>query len=106
MQNQTWTAQQISAARKVPFDKLLDHLGAYHKRDRDYAPLDPTSKSVRVHVNCEGRDFRFIFTGEQFVNELNSSFGGMKGGGGAIDFVRHLTGVNFVQAVKACLDAG
>lgn len=65
-----WNADQINRARFVRFSAALDYLGAYYKRDREYAPLDPSSKSVRVHVNHQGRDFRFILTGEKWLNEL------------------------------------
>lgn len=44
-------------------------------------------------------------TGEKFLNELLPADTPHRGGGGAIDFVRHVTGCNFVQAVKICLDA-
>lgn len=56
-------------------------------------------------MSYQGRDFRFIMTGEKFLNELLPADTPHRGGGGAIDFVRHVTGCNFVQAVKICLDA-
>jgi hypothetical protein len=100
-----WNSEEISHARGAQFSEVLDHLGAYHKLDQDYCPLDPTRKSVRVHVNYEGRDFRFILTEEKWINELVPADSPNRGGSGAIDFVRHITGVGFVQAVKVCLDA-
>lgn len=100
-----WNTEQINQARRVPFSVILDFLGAYYKRDREYEPLDPATKSVRVQVNYQGRDFRFILTGEKWFNELPSESTPNRGGGGAIDFVRYITGLCFVQAVKACLDA-
>ena len=69
------------------------------------SPLYPTTKSIRVQVSHQGQDFRFILTGEKWFNELLPEGTPNRGGGGAIDFVRHLTGLNFVQAVKICLDA-
>lgn len=84
---------------------MLDQLGAYHKLDPDYTPLDPGRKSKRVQVNYQGRDFRFVLTGEKFVNELLPEGMPNRGGGGAIDFARHVAGLNFVQAVRVCLDA-
>lgn len=100
-----WSQEQVGAARAVRFSSVLDHLGAYHKLDPDYEPLDPGRRSKRVQVGYRGRDFRFIFTGEKFLNELLPPGTSHRGGGGAIDFVRHVTGLNFVQAVKVCLDA-
>lgn len=100
-----WNTEQINQARRVPFSVILDFFGAYYKRDREYEPLDPATKSIRVQVNYQGRDFRFILTGEKWFNELLSESTPNRGGGGTIDFVRHITGLSFVQAVKACLDA-
>lgn len=100
-----WSQEQIDTARRVRFSAVLDHLGAYHKRDLEFTPLEPGSKSARVHVNYQGRDFRFILTGEKWLNELVPQGAPGRGGGGAIDFARHLTGLGFVQAVKVCLDA-
>lgn len=100
-----WTTEQIDLARRVKLNLVLDHLGAYYKRDPSYEPLDPGRKSVRVFVNHLGRDFRFVITGEKWVNELMSPDMPNRGGGGTIDFVRHITGFNFVQAVRVCMDA-
>jgi hypothetical protein len=99
-----WNTEQISRARCLPFSVVLDHLGAFHKRDQDYLPLDSSRKSTRVRVSYSGREFCFIFSGEKFVNELLPEGHANRGGGGAIDFVRHITGLGFVQAVKVCLD--
>jgi hypothetical protein len=100
-----WSQEQIDEARMVPFSAVLDYLGAFHKLDRDYAPLDPGRRSKRVQVGYQGRDFHFIFTGPKFVNQLLPDGATNRGGGGTIDFVRHLTGCSFVHAVKVCLDA-
>ena len=99
-----WSADQIEQARNVPLLSILEHLGCYTKRDHEYAPLDPARRSIRLHVNFSGRDFRFVLTGEKWVNELAPAKQ-KRGGGGAIDFVSYLTGFKFVQAVKTCLDA-
>ena len=100
-----WNTEQIAEARRVRFSTVLEHLGAYHKIDKDYTPLDPTRKSIRVQIGYQGRDYRFIITGEKFVNELLPEGSPNRGGGGAIDFVQHITGLGFVQAVNVCLDA-
>lgn len=100
-----FTRAEIARARDVYFAAILGHLGAYVKRDDTYHPLDGSRHSVRLHVNYEQRDYRFILTGEKFVNELLPKDDRNRGGGGAIDFVRHLTGFGFVPAVKVCLDA-
>lgn len=100
-----WNTEEINQARRTPFSMVLEHIGAHYKRDKDYEPLDPARKSIRVQVGYQGQDFRFILTGEKWFNELLPEGALNKGGGGAIDFVRHITGLGFVQAVKICLDA-
>lgn len=100
-----WNTGQIAKARGARFSVVLDHLGAFHKVDQNYAPLDPSRKSIRVQVAYQGRDFRFVVTGEKWLNELLPVDAAHRGGGGAIDFVRHISGLGFVQAVKICLDA-
>lgn len=100
-----WSSEEISRARSVPFFRVLDYLGAYHKRDATYSPRDASRRSIRVQVGFDGHDFRFILTGEKWVNELLAEDHPSRGGGGAIDFTRHITGLGFVQAVKICLDS-
>lgn len=100
-----WTPEQIGAARRARFGVVLNHLGAYHKRDVEFGPLYPERGSVRVHVSYRGRNFRFIFTGEKWLDELLCVGMSKRGGGGSIDFVQYITGCNFVHAVKICLDA-
>lgn len=92
-------------ARNVPFKIVLEHLGAHVKQDRDYQPLDPERRSIRLQIGFKQRDFRLVVTGEKFVNELLPIDTQNRGGGGSIDLVKHLTGLGFVPAVKACLDA-
>lgn len=100
-----WTTEQIAEARRVPLLALLGYLGAYVKRDAEYHSLEPGRGSFRIQVGLDGRDYRFIVTGEKWVSELLPKDCPDRGGGGAIDFARHVTGANFVQAVKLCLDA-
>ena len=100
-----WTTDEIERARKTPFLNILDFLGAYYKRDLTFEPLESGRSSIRLQVGFDGRDFRFILTGEKWVNELRPKGHAGRGGGGAIDFARHVVGCGFVQAVKICLDA-
>lgn len=100
-----WSQDQVDEARFAPFSLVLDHIGAFHKLDPDYAPLDPSRRSKRIQVGYQGRDFHFVVTGPKFVNQLLPEGAKNRGGGGTIDFVSHVTGCTFVQAVKICLDA-
>lgn len=100
-----WTQEQIRVARRARFGTVLNYLGAYHKRDVEFSPLYPERGSVRVYVSYQGRDFRFIFTGEKWLDESLLDGEPRHGGGGSIDFVQYVAGCNFVHAVKICLDA-
>lgn len=99
-----WSASDVQKARCVPLLTVLSYVGDYVKEDRDYTPGDPSVGSRRFHVNCSKRDFRLILTGEKWLDELVDRNAGNCGGGGAIDLVMHLQGLNFVQAVKVCLE--
>lgn len=99
-----WTTAEIESARGVPFYVLLRFLGAYCKVDREYRSAG-LAESIRVHVNYAGRDFRFVFTEEKWVNELLSPLQHGRGGAGSIDLAAHLTGLDFVRSVKVCIDA-
>lgn len=101
---QPFTPIQIEGARNVPARAVLEHLGAYVKRDETYKPLDTSRHSVRLQINYLQRDFRLIFTGEKFINELLPKDDPNRGGGGAIDLVKHITGMGFLPAVKVCLE--
>ena len=96
---------EVAQARKVPFRTALEHLGAHIKLDKDYTPLDVSRRSLRLQVGYQGHNYRLVVTGEKFVNELLPLNAPNRGGGGAIDLVKHITGLGFVQSVKLCLDA-
>lgn len=100
-----WSPSAICSARRVPLLKVLLYVSDYLKEDPDYSPRDPSTDSRRFQVNCQKRDFRLILTGEKWLDELMNSGVEGRGRGGGIDLVMHLTGMNFVQAVKICLDA-
>lgn len=100
-----WTPTQVQQARSVPLLKLMGHICTFVNEDRDYHPLDSSRRSRRFQVNCQKRDFRLIVTGEKWVDELIPRDSDGRGGGGAIDLASHLTGLNFVQAVRVCLEA-
>ena len=100
-----WSPSDISRARRVPLLRVLSHIADYLKEDRDYIPRDASAGSGRFQVSCHKRDFRLILTGDKWLDELVNRGANGRGGGGGIDLVMHLTGMNFVQAVKTCLDA-
>jgi hypothetical protein len=85
----------------------LAHVADYFKEDLEYTPRDSSRGSRRFHVSCSNCDFRLILTGERWFDELVETTSTRRGvgGGGAIDLVMHLTGMKFIRAVKACIDA-
>lgn len=100
-----WSESDIHRARSVPLLKVLRHICDYLKEDQDYTPRDPSLGGRRFQVNCSKRDFRLLLTGEKWLDELVDRGAANRGGGGAVDLVMHLKGINFVQAVRACLEA-
>lgn len=100
-----WNKSDVHRARNVPLLKVLANICDYLKEDQSYTPRDPSVGSRRFHVHCSKRDFRLLLTGEKWLDELVDRSAANRGGGGAVDLVMHLKGLNFVQAVKVCLDA-
>lgn len=100
-----WSASDVQKARNEPLIKLMSHICDLVKEDREYRPLDSSRRSCRLQVNCQKRDFRLILTGEKWVDELQPRSTSRRGGGGAIDLASYLMGLNFVQAVRICLEA-
>ena len=91
-----WQDAEIQRARSVPLLKVLAHLADHLKEGKDYVPRDPSLGSRR---------FRLILTREKWLDELVGRDTARRDGGGAVDLAMYLTGLNFVQAVKACIEA-
>lgn len=68
---------------------------------RDHAKLDPTFRPIeshetqRWHVTIGAHVFELLCTGPKFF-DMHAN----KGGGGAVDLVMHLHGVDFKGAVR------
>jgi hypothetical protein len=99
-----FTQEQISLARQVPLLSVLDALECYIKQDSEYRPTNRDAGSIRVEVSYLGKNFRFILTKEKWINELMDRDMPGRGGGGAIDFYKHITGASFIAAVSACME--
>lgn len=72
---------------------VLQTLGCYAKLDASFRPIK-SSKTVRYHVNANSQDWELLITGPKFWDTREG-----RGGGGAIDLVMHLYGVDFKQAL-------
>lgn len=102
-----YTKEQQDVARSVKLGKVLDHLGATHKQDPEYKPKRAGNVRVRVgYKGCDGRyDFRFVFSGRSWIDDLANGDLSGRSGNGAVDFVMYLTGKTFPKAVAICLEA-
>jgi hypothetical protein len=73
----------------------------------EYAKQDPTFRPVKVpdtrrwHVVFGGREFELLTTGPKFWDVRSGV-----GGGGAVDLVMHLAGVDFEGAVRLLTQRG
>ncbi len=73
----------------------------------DHVKLDPTFVPIkdkatsRWHANAKGREFELLLTGPKFFDTRAE-----KGGGGAIDLVMHLFGLDFKAAADLLMGSG
>ena len=85
---------KIARWRKLDAAAVLGLLAEYAKDDVMFvAKNDPTSS--RWHSSVGGRDFEIVCTGPKFWDTRSGS-----GGGGALDLIMHLTGLDFRAAAK------
>lgn len=73
---------------------VLIVLATHAKRDASYEPTKDKSSS-RWHANVDGREFELLLTGPKYWDTRSCV-----GGGGAIDLMMHLTGVDFKGATR------
>lgn len=72
----------------------------YAKEDSSYVPTKSSSSS-RWHVRVDNTEFELLCTGPKY---WDTRLG--KGGGGAIDLVMHLTGMDFKAAASRLMELG
>ncbi|WP_343627160.1 hypothetical protein [Roseateles puraquae] len=73
---------------------VLKRLGCYSKQDLSFEPVKATG-TQRYHVNANGVDYELLVKGPRFFDTR-----AQRGGGGAVDLVMHLYGIDFKSAVK------
>lgn len=73
---------------------VLARLGCYFKADPSFHPTSSLN-TRRFHVNANGAEFELLLTGTKFFDTRAH-----RGGGGAVDLVMHLYGVDFKAAVR------
>lgn len=77
---------------------VLERLGCYAKQDPDFRPVRARG-TRRFHVNVDGAEFELLLCGPRFFDAR-----ARRGGGGAVDLVMHLYGLNFKRAVRRLQD--
>lgn len=86
--------------RSLAAADVLTAVADYIKQDRDFKPRI-NAQSTRWHVSAGGAEFEILCTGSKFLDTRAS-----KGGGGAVDLVMHLLGLDFKQAVALLRSKG
>lgn len=79
---------------------VLIALACHAKSDASYEPVKD-KRSVRWHANVDGQEFELLLTGPKYWDTR-----GCVGGGGAIDLVMHLTGLDFKGTVRRLKELG
>lgn len=85
--------------REMPLTDVLQRLRddghIFWRYDQDFVPVK-NSRTERLFVsNVDGQAWELLITGFRWFDTRGGS-----GGGGGIDLVMHLLGVDFVSAVK------
>jgi len=84
----------LAQFRAMSLKDACSYLGCYWKEDPDFVPIkDPVTK--RVFISNGSRVFEILVTSSKW---FDSRFN--RGGGGAIDLVMYLFGLDFVGAVN------
>jgi hypothetical protein len=77
---------------------VLAVVADHAKRDDSYRPRKDEGSS-RWHVSAGGHDYELLVTGPRFWDTR-----ARRGGGGALDLVMHLLGVDFKGATRQLRD--
>lgn len=105
MARRTFDAQTLALLRSIPLSHVLGRLQdralLLCRRDTDFVPVKDKS-TVRLFVSVpSGFTSEILVTGLKWFDVRTG-----KGGGGGIDLVMHLLGIDFVKAVKLLLSVG
>jgi hypothetical protein len=99
MSRRSFDDETLAWVRGMPLsqvlDKLQDHGQLFWRCDPDFVP-EKDKQTVRLFLSSpSGFAWEVLVTGLKWFDVRAG-----KGGGGAIDLVMHLLGINFVNAVK------
>lgn len=84
----------LTELRGWKVEETFKKLGLYYSVDRDFVPVG-NHETKRFTVSVNNQVFEIVATGVKWFDTRWK-----KGGGGAIDLVMHLYGMDFVTAVK------
>lgn len=90
--------ETLALVRLLPLTQVLDklcmQLGFIWRRDTDFRPANDM-QTQRLYVSRRGAAWELLVTGVKWWDARAE-----KGGGGGIDLVIHLAGLDFVTTVK------
>lgn len=98
------TKEQICIARNVSIRRILIGSGAVYKFVEGRHPYIAGRSCPRLHVQFREREFLFLVKDHAWLDELVPKNNPRHKGNGAIDFLMHLTNMNFADAVQTCLN--
>ncbi|MFA7278994.1 MAG: hypothetical protein WC100_02760 [Sterolibacterium sp.] len=84
---------ELERYRTLACEDVLPKISDHVKADPSFIPIRD-SHTHRWHLRASGREFELLSTGPKFYDTRAK-----RGGGGAIDLVMHLRGLDFKQAV-------
>lgn len=85
---------ELERWRALPALDVLKLLADHIKEDPNFIPLSSHSTS-RWNASIGGHDYEFLVTGPKFYDTQQK-----RGGGGAIDLVMHVFGIDFKAAAQ------
>jgi len=99
MAKRSFDDETLKWVREMPLPLVLDRLRdagkLFWRRDLDFKP-EKDARTVRLYVSSpEGAAWELLVTGPKWFDTRAG-----KGGGGGIDLVMHLLGLDFVKSVK------
>ena len=99
MDRRSFNDETLAWVRDMPLSQVLDKMRddgkLFWRRDFDFVP-DKNKQTVRFFISSpSGFAWEVLVTGLKWFDVRAE-----KGGGGAIDFLMHLLGIDFVKAVK------
>jgi hypothetical protein len=77
---------------------VLLAIAEHAKQDAEFRPRQ-SHDTTRWHASAAGLDYEILCTGPRFLDTRAN-----RGGGGAIDLVMHLLGLDFTRAVAVLRD--